>query len=210
MQSTARLLAIAAVIALVGVGIWLTLGRPHRQTNANSAAASRYSNPSVGFSVVLPQGWATVNDSSFKGDAVFQSADAQRCGCAVYVTKETNPDQLGVEAWLAQSLARKDTYLSQDEYTRRATSSDPATKALAGTYSQEASTLGGASGIKQQYQGEGGGYVRYLVPRGSSVYALTLWSDAFYFTDSAKQSRFDGGQLKRAVEEMVTSFSFNS
>lgn len=206
------LLVVAVVVAGLAVAMMVRDGdtqdanTSNRTLNSNAAPSETpYSNADLGITLTLADGWAPLAGSTFKGDVVFQSPRAIGCGCIVYVTREANPAGATINDWLADPGVKKDTYISQAEYDRRRASSDPSIRALAGTYTESESQLAGLPAIRQEYQSEGGGYGRYLIPRDSSVYAVTLWSDAYYFTDSTRRTSFDNGRLMNEVDTLLGS-----
>lgn len=213
-NSPAMWVGLVVIVILVVAGGWYffskdkTSTNTNVQVNTNTATGTTYSNTALGFQVTLPPTWATTDTSGFTADVVFQSVKAKDCGCAVYVKREDNDTGLSAEEWLASNAPSNDNYISQAEYDRRRSTGSESEKQQAGTYKQSTSQLGGQSAVVQDYQTEGGGYIRYLVSHASSIYALTLWSDSYYFNDSTKQNQFDGGQLKGGVDVLVSSFTF--
>lgn len=204
-------IVLVVVVAIVLVGAWYMMTKDKVSTNTNqqvnTATETPYSNETLGFQLTLPATW-TIDSTGFDADVVFQSPKAKDCGCAVYIKKEDNASGLTAEAWLNANASSKDEYISQAEYDQRRSSGTPSEQALAGTYKEVSGQLGGQTALMQEYQAEGGGYVRYLVSRDGSVYALTLWSDGYYFTNTTKQAQIDSGQLKGEVDSLVSSFKF--
>lgn len=205
-------LAFAVVLAIQGFSGSGGTNAPPSNVNAknNNATppATTYSNSTLGIEVTLPSGWETTSTTTFSADVVFRSSAMAGCGCAVYIIREANPQGLSVTDWLSSPLAKRDKYMTQAAFDARRTSGTPSASALAGTYSETRDELGGIPALIQTYETEGGGYTRYLVARGQSIYALTLWSDAYYFSDSVKSTRYDRGTLRTQADSLVTSFKF--
>lgn len=204
---------IGVLVAIVVIGgLWYFQQGNNSETNTNQAAnansvtTTEYSNNNLGIALQLPVGWQTVADHSFKADVVFQNSKCKENGCAVYVTRENNDAGLTVDAWLANTSPRD--YVTQEEYDRRRSTGTPSERTQAGTFEQSTGQLGNQSAIIQNYASEGGGYIRYFVPRSGSIYVLTLWSDGYYFNDTTKQNQYDRGQLKGEVDILVSSFTF--
>jgi len=200
------------VLAVAGVGLYITNLTTDNANNANASNSVRelktYTDPAAGFSIRYPDNWTAHKDKlPFPGAtvAIDNAAISNSCGCSIYLTVEDNPNRLSIDEWLNSAAMKKDTYISQREYLAETGSTNETVKQFAGSYTEQAVTISNIQGLQQIRNSEGGGYKRVLIPNETTLYVITAWSDAFYFSDNDKQT--DDGVLAQIADSIIESFT---
>lgn len=166
-----------------------------------------YRNSQLGISFRNPSDWTVgVDQLSFPGsDIVIKNQEAvNRCGCAMFITREENLKEFSIDDWLRSEDRKKMQYVLRENVEELQNTNSP----FAGAYEETEITLNGIPAKYVRYGNEGGGYDRWFIPIADHIFVVTRWSDSYYFSDEARMMSMDGGNLNTVTNAILDTLTF--